>query len=284
MLLDIIQPIFSYQNKVDPILPESSLTLYIEIGQYHLAHFALSSSGDVFTNYSLYKTTDQLNADSVVEFLQDSTLFQKPYAKQVIVHHSSEVVLMPNDIYALAPEKIILDTVHGDKIEYKIFRDEIDQWNMVNVFEVDVKITETSSKLFSSVSHTHINSLAINAVDRNNAKAENGLINIIFYPSSIHLSVFMGNALKLSQTYFYETKDDISYYLLSVMDTYQLDNEKVSMRVSGFIQNDSIFMGAIKEHVLDAQFSIPAVHLNTLDDSKFPLHYFTPLFLTTQCV
>lgn len=284
MLLDIIQPIFSYQNKVDPILPDSSLTLYVEIGQFHIAHFTLSSNGDVFNNYSLFKTADQLNADSVVEFLQDSMLFQKQYAKQVIVHHSSEVVLMPKDIYALSSEKLILDTVHGDKTEYTIFRDEIDQWGVVNLFEADTKIIEMSSKLFSSVSHTHINSLAINGVDRNNLNAENGLINIIFYPSTIHLTVFLGTELKLTQTFFYETKDDISYYLLSVMDTFHLDNEKVTIRVSGFIQNDSIFMSAIKEHALDIQFSMPSVHLNAHDDSKFPLHYFTPLFFNNQCV
>ena len=284
MLLDIIRPIFTYHNKVDSPPLESSSSLYVEIGQYHLAHFVLSSQGDLLTNYSLFSTTDAVNADSVVEFLQQLSLSQKLYAKQVIVHHSSEVVLMPKEIHTESSEKLILDTVHGEKSEYTIFRDNIDQWNVVNVFEVDDKIIDISSTLFSSVNHTHINSLVMNSVDRKNLNAENGLINIIFYPSTIHISVFFGEELKFTQTYFYETKDDVIYYLLSVMATYQLDAENVSVQVSGFIKDESTYMDAIKEYVLNTQCVLPSVNLNALADSKVPLHYFTPLFLTRQCV
>jgi hypothetical protein len=284
MLLDIIRPIFTYHNKVDSPPPESSSSLYVEIGQYHLAHFVLSSQGDLLTNYSLFSTTDAVNADSVVEFLQQLSLSQKLFAKQVIVHHSSEVVLMPKEIYTESSEKLILDTVHGEKSEYTIFRDNIDQWNVVNVFKVDDKIIDISSTLFSSVNHTHINSLVMNSVDRKNLNAENGLINIIFYPSTIHISVFFGEELKFTQTYFYETKDDIIYYLLSVMGTYQLDAENAIVQVSGFIKEESTYMDAIKEYVLNTQCVLPSVSLNALADSKVPLHYFTPLFLTRQCV
>jgi hypothetical protein len=68
------------------------------------------------------------------------------------------------------------------------------------------------------------------------------------------------------------------------MGTYQLDAENAIVQVSGFIKEESTYMDAIKEYVLNTQCVLPSVSLNALADSKVPLHYFTPLFLTRQCV
>ncbi|MFN5422795.1 MAG: DUF3822 family protein [bacterium] len=283
MLLDIMQPIFSCQNKVNPDFPDSSIVLYIEVGQYHLAYYTVHTNGDIFTDYELYNTADRINADTVVEFLKNTNVFQKKYHSVVFVHHSAESVLIPQVLFISGTESELISTTHGDAVAYTFFKDGSYHSDIINVFAIDAKINAVSTDLFPKVSHTHINSILLKDIDRREIQHTEDLIEMIFYPSSFHLTVLKGRDVQFLQTFYFETKDDISYYLSSAIQEFAINPDTLKLSVCGFIKDDSIFMSTIRQHIPQVELLNPQVPISIPAEAEFPLHYFTPIFISTQC-
>ena len=283
MLLDIMQPIFSCQNKVNPDLQDSSVILYVEVGQYHLAFFTTNPIGDIFTEYELFNTSTKINADTVVEFIKNSNVFKKEYKKIVFVHHAKESVLIPLKMFVSGTESSIIGSIHGDTVTQNFFTDVNAHPDIVNVFAIDQKITAACNDLLSPVVHTHINSISLKEIVRREKINHENSIDMIFYPSSFHMIIVNDGALQFMQTFYFETEDDVLYYLQSAIHDQSLTPSSLKARVCGFIKEDSLFMSAIRQHAPHVEFQHPHVKIFIPCDTEVPLHYFTPLFISTQC-
>lgn len=283
MLLDIMQPIFSCQNRVNPDLPYSALTLYIEIGQYHIAVYSVNKSGNIFTEYELFNTSDRIHADTVTEFLKNNNVFQKKYQNLIFLHHSPESVLIPRKLYMPGTEKKIIELVHGDAIEYTICKDSSVHTDIVHVYAIDAKIHTATNELFSDITHTHIDSVLLKEINDRSIEQDSETIDLIFYPSSVHMTVLKGKEVQLMQTYFLETKDDLSFYLLSAINHFGLNTDLLSVRVCGFIKNDDLFMHTIRQCISQVETINPPITISIPLEANVPLHYFTPIFISTQC-
>lgn len=283
MLLDIMQPVFSCQNKVNADLNESMLNLYVEIGQYHLSYYIAHNNEDIFTDYELISSADRIHADTVVEFFKNTKVFQKKYSKVIIIHHAHESALIPQKMFIPGTEAKIIELLHGDAVDYTYLADESSHSEIVNVYAIDAKIHTICSDLFSSVRHTHINSILLKNIDRTTNGHAKEMIEIIFYPSSFHMTLFKDKELQFMQTYYYETKDDVSYYILSAIDSFGLNPITLKLNICGFIKNDSVFMSSIRQLVSDVEFINPPVTMSIPLDLNVPIHYFTPIFISTQC-
>lgn len=283
MLLDIMQPVFSCQNKVNADLNESVLTLYVEVGQYHLSYYIVHNKGDIFTDYELFSSPDRIHADTVVEFFKNTKVFQKNYSKVIVVHHTHESALIPKNIFIPGTEDKIITLLHGDAVDYTYLADEMSHSDIVHVYAIDAKIHRVCANLFSSVTHTHINSIVLQHVDASQNEHVQEIIDLIFYPSSFHMTILKSNEVQIMQTYSFETKDDLSYYILSAIDNFGLNSKTLKMNICGFIKNDTVFMSSIRQLVSNVESMNPPVTMSIPLELNVPIHYFTPIFISTQC-
>lgn len=278
-----MQPVFSCQNKVNADLNESMLTLYVEVGQYHLSYYIVHNNEDFFTDYELFNSADRIHADTVVEFFKNTKVFQKKYSKVIIIHHAHESALIPQTIFIPGTEAKIIELLHGDAVEYTFLSDALSHSEIINIYAIDTKIITVCNDIFSGVTHTHINSILLKNNDYRDNEPAQEIIDLIFYPSSFHMTVLKGKELQIMQAYYFETKDDLSYYILSAIDNFGLNPLTLKLNICGFIKNDSVLMSSIRQLVSDVESLNPPVTMSIPLDLNVPIHYFTPIFISTQC-
>jgi hypothetical protein len=99
------------------------------------------------------------------------------------------------------------------------------------------------------------------------------------------VAVFKDKAIQILQSYNYQTPDDVSYYLLSICNRFQISQEKVVLIVSGLLDEQSRLYQELLKYFLHVQWDrLPdGVRLDSVF-SQFPSHYFSPLLKMALCV
>ena len=97
--------------------------------------------------------------------------------------------------------------------------------------------------------------------------------------------VFKDKAIQLLQSYTYQTPDDVSYYLLSICNRFQISQDKVTLIVSGLLDEQSRLFQELLKYFLHVQWDqLPDNVQMDAVFSPYPSHYFSPLLKMALCV
>jgi hypothetical protein len=99
------------------------------------------------------------------------------------------------------------------------------------------------------------------------------------------VAVFKGTNIQLMQSYSYQTPDDVSYYLLAICNRFNISQEKVTLIVSGLLDEQSRLYQELLKYFLQVQWDrLPDSVKLDASFAAFPDHYFSPLLKMALCV
>ncbi|MBL0882882.1 MAG: DUF3822 family protein, partial [Chitinophagaceae bacterium] len=104
-------------------------------------------------------------------------------------------------------------------------------------------------------------------------------LKIMVYPQTIIATLFIQHQLQLIQSFSFETKEDICFYLLSILKEYQLSPEQTHLEMSGFIEPHGELHQYIQQLFPKRSFADTDISMlmpQMLESHH--AHYFTPFF------
>jgi hypothetical protein len=245
-------------------------TVLCEWGKQHccLAGFDSGANQLSWLTYNTYNYLDETTIQTIIDEVKStgSVIVAAAFSESVFtpLGFNGEEALQ----YLYNPEKSVV-----------ALSDNINEWQVKNHYVLPKTIHNAVNHKFSNVSYINFFTVAL--------KGYNGIttgdqIAIHFSPNQFAVLVKKGGQLQLAQIYSYQTPLDVVYYLLKVIETFNLSKEETILIISGLIEESSDLFRELYQYFLNIQFLKPSIGL--IDGDKYPSHFFTSISNLAACV
>ena len=237
-------------------------------------------------HYNIEEMGEKTCLNIMEEILKEDELLNGKVARVVMVYNYAESSLVPEPYFKSDLNRSLLEIMFGDAEKGLVLSEKIDELPVFNVYRIPPEIHKLFQQKYTSSSYWHYYTLQLSFFQiEKDSPANLARLRIIFYADKFIVGAFREGELLILQSFAYQTPEDVSYYLLSLLDAHDLNHEDVVLKISGLIDEDSILYAELLKYFQHLMWdSLPAA-IDPLGILKeFPGHYFSPLVRMTLCV
>jgi len=219
-------------NKVS----DTQLTIHISRTSVHVAE-VLRSNQEIIRSESLelHESTPEQYKSKLGEFFTSNN-FDKDYSEVSAAWSSSQNALVPLRVYNDTDSKSIHKFIFGDVLDHKtIDFNRLMELSMVSVFEIPDWVKSFFVIKYPRITIKHEHAITLRAVFQ--TSTFDPAIHISLSDEYMNIFLVHHNELKFSNTFEYQTADDILYYSMYVLDQQGWKDEKI--KVFGYFAGES---------------------------------------------
>ena len=259
--------------------------LYLNIAHDQLSFVILENLNKEFVAMEYYNIDKEESFTQMRDIMYSNEMLRKSYRKVNIVYNFPESVLVPEALYEGEMNNASLDLIYGDLRSGDSLSEPVSEWNLFNTYRVPSALHQLMNQHFPHGNYWHSYSVLLKTKNHQPEEESTEFADVIFYPNKMIVALFAGGDLKLVQSFDYETAEDVSYHLLNICHQFQLDCEKIKLKVKGLIDEQSSVFTELLKYFLNIELADrPANFKYDPAFEEFPRHFFTPLFEMAQCV
>jgi hypothetical protein len=198
--------------------------------------------------------------------------FSKKKYKTVLVNLvNQQFTLCPTALYEPNNVRVLLEFNCGDTEQQLVLTDDIHS-TIKLVYAIDEALKSTLDKLFPQhqLKH-HITVLARLMLNTEELSKENMLISI--RDNSIEVIVKQNQQLILANQYSIKTNEDVLYYVLFILEQYQLNPLTVALTVAGNMEANSELIVSLKKYIKHIRLATGHKTLNWQYLTGMPQHF-----------
>ncbi len=257
--------------------------LFVEAGPMGVSMIVLDSS-NYFKAVVIYSFSNKLNehdlSEKIKEILQSNNLLQLPYSKTYIFWSFPESILVPSGLVNADNNNEMLNLVFGDLKKEVPKTDFLYKHNLHNIYRVPETIHESFVTKLPYATQTHQYSTMVNR-----EMHEGNNLYAVFYSNSLTLMLCIEGKLQVVQNFAYDNPEDTAYHLLNVCKSFAIQPNKVTLSISGLIDEKSNLYAAIYKYFLLINFESLSHDFSYIDEiEEHPPHFFNHLFAFASCV
>jgi hypothetical protein len=214
---------------------EKSLSLLIIISSKELKVLLRNSVDSKFINQSNSVFPDKININEILSELKNilNEFNLLNIIKVTLILNNKLSVLVPKDFFN---EENCLDYL---KFNSRLLKndtasfDYIEEFEVHNVFITYGNVTNYLIEKFGSFEFFHYSTVLLKKLYSDTPKDKIARIYVNINKSYLNIIVFKGKELNYYNTFDYETKDDILYFVLFVIEQNKLINNETKMKLIG---------------------------------------------------
>ena len=213
--------------------------LILEVSNQHIA--ILEKKGQLTLAFEFY----EINATPTEwerifnATTNQSKILSKTYSDTTIYLNNSETLVVPSTKYNRESTEAYLTAIYGDNNQVIANADLINiDGNPVTVYRCAASLNHTIKNHFVSFNYKNIYTKILeNLFGKERMLME--MIKVQFYQKTMLVVVIYDNKLMLIQTYNYNSPEDVIYYLLNIVQEFNLSVKNTPIEVSGLIDVSS---------------------------------------------
>ena len=280
-----LQNKFSFSNPNISISGLSEKKLCIEVGHFFTCFTISDLSGREIIDFVYFESVQPVDLNEVSFLLNHEKLNEVNFSDVILVHNRLEMALVPSSIYKPELSSTILETIHGDLTPLEIMVDDVHQWELHNVYGWKPELLSLVSSKFPQVRNIQFSTAGLRSLFKTLSFEKEQWMKVYFYKNAFHLLVLKDNQLQLSQTFNFETPQDIIYNILNVVDRLKLDLASISVDVSGLLDANSETWSEFNKFFVTVSLEeCPSIENSSKSEEHLPSHYYTPFLITPRCV
>lgn len=186
-------------------------------------------------------------------------------AQNIPSQHFSEVIVTHrNTLFCFVPKAIFIEEELPNYLKYNtkilatdlIAYDEVENYEMINVFVPFININNYIYDLFGEFTYKHSSSI-ITASLLNNNSGKDVTCYVYASENQMDITVISKKKLLLFNSFEYTSTEDFLYYLLFTCEQLNLDNDTLQLRLFGDIEEESDIYKGCYEHINNAAIYVP---------------------------
>ncbi|HSF45579.1 MAG TPA: DUF3822 family protein, partial [Chitinophagaceae bacterium] len=258
-------------------------SLIIDAGVKHFNFAVLSRESNEYVALEYYQFREKYKEEELRELLSSHTLLQLDYRDVTVFYNSANGLLIPERYYDQDSSDRMLELIAGDTPATMPFFDALPELNLRNVYAIPTHLHEVMVAQFPRASYEHVHTGLLKKNSILNRKDDR--IEVVFYPEQLIISVWLRGKLQILQCFYYETPDDITWYLLDICKQWDVDHASMPVVVSGLVEQHSALYSSIDRYfkVVHTEDRPEAFNYDIAFD-RYPEHFFSPLFSLGLCV
>lgn len=273
---------FSIYSTENDAMSDAADQLVLEVGKTHIACISKNEDKKTISAFELFSFAEN-EADDFTKLFKaisaDSKLLNKSYLATRVFINNELSLLVPIFKFNTDLAAHYLDLVFGEDTVSAIQFEHLPiEPGMINVYRVSEDLLKALSQNLTEVTLKHTWSNIIKTVVSDISAYPSDCIYIQFYNTFFIATVVKDKKLQLTQSFAYETPEDVLYYLLNITERFDLNSRKLILEISGMIDLHFTLYRDLITYFKNVE--VQNVHSSKLliDIKDYPLHYFTPFF------
>jgi hypothetical protein len=214
-----------------------------------IKEFKRRSFGKELSPYELQKELKQLFGESNIEGYS--------FSEVVVIHKNNLFSLVPKPLFDTAELanylKFNVKILANDLVEY----DEIDSYDLVNVYVPFVNINNYIYDLFGEFEFMHHGTVMVQSLLNSYSNGNETICYVHVSDNQMDITVLAQKQLLLFNSFKYKTKEDFIYYLLFTLEQLKLDTETVKIRLFGEVDMGDELYNIGYEYIQHISLFIP---------------------------
>ena len=219
-----------------------------------IANSILRSDRLVFKNY----ISPQELQKQLEELLKAHDLIDSQFIEVVVVHNNGLFSFVPKslfDVNELANYlKLNVKILANDHIAY----DEIENYDMVNVYVPFVNINNYIFDLYGEFEYKHNGTALVQGLLKNPAPHKEPICYVHLDGKQLDITIITQKKLLLYNSFTITSKEDFIYYLLFTMEQLDLDVESTKLLLFGTIEEGDDIFNLCYKYVKEVSIFIPS--------------------------
>jgi hypothetical protein len=261
--------------------------LLIEVGEKMFSFVIYNKEQRRFVGlrqYNLDYTPGKTMLENLLEIVTNDELLQSQFKEAFIIYNYTDSNFLPEKVFHIELNQPVTEVLYGNAKKGLLLSEKVIGYKMYNIYRVPREIHALLQRKFSSGNYWHYYTLML--YDQQvQASAGEQVIKMVMRADQFLVAVFNGEQIQLIQSYSYQTPDDVSYYLLGICNKFHISQDKVTLIVSGLLDEQSRLYQELLKYFLQVQWDrMPETIKLDQAFSAFPTHYFSPLLKMALCV
>ncbi len=209
-------------------MSDTQLTIHISRTSVHVAEVLRSNQEIIRTeSIELHESTPDQYKSALGNFFS-SNKFDKDYSEVSAAWCSSQNALVPLRVYNDTDAKSIHKLIFGDVLDHKtVDFNRLMELSMVSVFEIPDWVKSFFVIKYPRITIKHEHALTLRAIFQ--SSTFNSALHISLCDDYMNIFLVQHNELKFSNTFEYQTADDILYYSMYVLEQQGWKDEKIKV-------------------------------------------------------
>jgi hypothetical protein len=234
--------------------------------------------------YNLDYTPGKTMLENLLEIITNDELLQIPFKEAFIVYNYTDSNFLPEKVFHIELNQPVTEIIYGNAKKGLLLSEKVIGFKMYNIYRVPREIHALLQRKFASGNYWHYYTLLLNDGQMQTSSNEQ-VIKMVMRADQFLVAVFNGDKIQLVQSYTYQTPDDVSDYLLAICNRFKISQEKVTLIVSGLLDEQSRLYQELLKYFLQVQWDrLPETVKLDEGFGEFPDHYFSPLLKMALCV
>ena len=264
------------------IVDTTSADLFIDINAQGFCFFILKNN--ICAGLGTYTFELGIAAEdaaaAIHQIISDQPVLQQRFNKVHVVYGYSAFILVPHPLMNGTDNNAMLELVYGENSERAVKTDFMYQHSAHIVYGIPVAVDKVIARYFEYAESTHVFALLPDLI-----KDEQDYLFCIFSPGQLKALLVKDGKLQVMQSFNYKTPEDAAFHLLNICKGFGVDVNKVSVHLSGMIDENSALFSHLYKYFLQIKFeNLPAQFQYPQEINQFPAHYFSHLFSIAACV
>jgi hypothetical protein len=281
-----LEPIIVILPPLVESLPPGEHQLMLQIGEQELYISVLHKKEQLVLahlavhHYSDWQESSWTNAWKMLE--EKYPWLMKTWNKVFIFYQQGDATLIPATWFQTWYKEKIMETLFGLQYEALVFSDLIPEASIYNLYQVPRWLHGRVLRHFKTGECWHQRTPELRELFQRKIEE---CIKIVFYPNRFVITIFQGGELKLGQTYSYTSPEDVTYQLLQLVRTFDMDTQEIPVQLQGMIDRSSGVYREVEKYFLEVTCDSGAAdwHLSPYF-KEYPAHYFTSVLTAAACV
>ncbi len=227
----------------------------------------------------------RLHEEIIREIIFGDELLIKGMNETYIVYNFPESTLVPEAFFDIGLAKEFTEIVYGNLNKGTIVTEKVPWWDIYNVYKLPLDANKLLQYKFPVAKQWHYYSLLLKSFKKFNVNENEETLQVVFYEENMIVSVHKKGHLQIVQRFLYSSPEDVLYHLLNCCRQLDMSTHFLSLRLSGFIEMQSLLYGELVKCFKNVSFEDPEeVFLKNDLLKAYPLHYFSSILKIAACV
>lgn len=262
--------------------PFNSDQLFIEVSNHHVACIVKMSAKNTFGAIEVFHfNSNEENWYDIFQTIRSkSRILDRGYIDTRVFYNLPETVIVPFTKFTSDAADGYLQLMHGDNGNAVIKYDEVKVTpSLVVAYKIRRAISDTVNSNLMMITTRHTFSYIIEDVLSPTRPYNHTLLKVQFYNKEMTIALVHNEQLLLIQTYEQNMPEDALYYMLNVLQQYNLPTEEATIELSGNIEVKTPLYDKIKRVFPKISFcNLDDAFVFATDFQDYPKHYLTPYF------
>ncbi|MGB5667271.1 MAG: DUF3822 family protein [Maribacter sp.] len=246
--------------------------LSIQVSLNGLSFCTLDTISNIILNSDRLTFEKSLSPNELQENLKSlfekHDLVNKKFSEVIVVHSNGLFSFVPKSLFDVNEManylKFNAKILANDHIAY----DELENYDMVNVYVPFVNINNYIFDLFGEFEYKHNGTVLVQTLLNSTISIKEPTSYVYVSENQMDICILAQKKLLLYNSYIYNTKEDFIYYLLFTMEQLKLDTETTKLKLFGSIEEGDPIYRLCYQYVKNISIFKPSITSYPIEKSN----------------